>query len=448
MDNEKIKNFITTQRQSGIPDTEIYAFLQNKGVIPQTQSTPAPKKKDLLQKATDVATSIFPGGKVGESIGTLAGYALSKNKEQYNLSAPTPLQVVGDVAQGALSIGGLKLPVAGSALGRIGQTGLLGAGLSGSESVAKGENAKGVLKDTAVGAVTGVALQGAFEGLPVVGRWLGEKANGLRKSSLRLTPQEKLKLNNKLDDVVGYLKQEGISGNPARQYEQITEKYNFAEKIVQSTVKESGKTYTRQELVDDVLRLPEKYAGQFDNPEVYDQLTKKSERLADYIKNTFGAKYGDAIPAEKLNDLKRAYMKNAFNKAGDAVSNEASLTMGDELYKKLLIDVPSLETLNKTYSNIITARKVLGKALGRNELGTFGNLVALGVGGGLGSAVGGVPGAIIGTMAARPVATKVAGTAARTAYAKGAEKVGRNLVKSKGSKIPRLITTGINELIN
>lgn len=116
MDNEKIKNFITTQRQSGIPDTEIYAFLQNKGVIPPTQSTPAPKKKDLLQKATDVATSIFPGGKVGESIGTLAGYALSKNKEQYNLSAPTPLQVAGDVAQGALSVGGLKMPVAGSAL--------------------------------------------------------------------------------------------------------------------------------------------------------------------------------------------------------------------------------------------------------------------------------------------------------------------------------------------
>lgn len=447
MDNEKIKNFITTQRQSGIPDSEIYAFLQSKGVIQQPQ-TPQQPKKDLLQKATDITTSIFPGGKVGESIGTLAGYALSKNKKNYDLSAPTPLQVVGDVAQGTLSIGGLKAPVAGTALGRVAQTAVLGGGLSGSESIAKGENAKEVLKDTAIGAVTGATLQGAFEGLPVLGKWLGNKANELRKSSLRLTPQDKLKLNSKLDDVVGYLKQEGISGNPAKQYEQITEKHNFAEKIVQSTVKESGKTYTRKELVDDILRLPEKYAGEFDNPEVYDQLTKKSERLADYIKNTFGSRYGDKIPAEKLNDLKRAYMKNAFNKAGDAVSNEANLTLGDELYKKLLTDVPSLETINKTYSNIITARKVLGKALGRNELGAFGNLVALGVGGGIGSALGGVPGAIVGTMVARPVATKVAGTAARTTYAKGAEKIGKNLVKSKGSKIPRLITTGINELGN
>jgi hypothetical protein len=35
MDNEKIKNFITSQRENGVPDEEIYSFLSEKGAIPQ-----------------------------------------------------------------------------------------------------------------------------------------------------------------------------------------------------------------------------------------------------------------------------------------------------------------------------------------------------------------------------------------------------------------------------
>lgn len=393
----------------------------------------------------------FPGGKVGESIGTLAGLGITKAKEavglvpkgttaQYDISSPSPLQVAGDVAQGALTIGGIKAPMPATAGARIAQTAGFGAGLSGSEAISEGKKAKEVIKDTAKGAVTGAVLQSAFEGVPVLGEWLGKKADNLRKSSLRLSPQDKLNFNNKIDDVVGYLKQENITGNPEKQYSEIVKRYNNAETTVGNTLKQSGKTYTRQELVDDVMRIPEKYAGEFDNPEVYDQLTKKSERLADYIKNTFGQKYGDAIPAEKLNELKRQYAKNAFNKAGDAVTNEANMTISDELYSKVLADVPELQSINSVYSNIITARKILGKALGRNELGSFGNLVALGAGAGIGSIVGGPAGAVVGTVTARPIARAVAGTAARTQYAKGAEKVGKALQKTKGTKAPRIVT--------
>lgn len=402
-------------------------------------------------KLLNATKNILPGQKVGEAIGTLAGLGITRAKEaigvvpqgttaQYDTTAPKPLQVVGDVAQGALTVGGLKAPVAGSSVGRIGQTSALGAGLSGSEALAQDKSGIDILKDTATGAVVGGLTQGAFEGLPILGKWIGKQAENLRKSSLRLTPTEKLKLNDKVGEIVGFLKKEGISGNPEKQFEQISKKYDFAENVVQNTLKESGKTYTRQELVDEVLKIPEQYAGEIDNPSVYTKLVKESDDLANYIKNQFGSKYGDKIPADKLNSLKRTSMKNAFNRAGDAIASESDMYIGDTLYKKLLNDVPELGSVNKTYSNIITARKVLGKALGRNELGTFGNLVALGVGGGVGSAVGGVPGAVIGTLAARPVATKVVGTAARTQYAKGAEKVSEKLLKSKGSKIPRIIT--------
>lgn len=80
MDNEKIKNFITTQRQSGIPDTEIYSFLQSKGIITDTGVTPQPKeKKTFLEKVAD-----FTGGKeIAQGLGqAMAQPKISKQIEQ------------------------------------------------------------------------------------------------------------------------------------------------------------------------------------------------------------------------------------------------------------------------------------------------------------------------------------------------------------------------------
>ena len=426
---------------------QVYGVPQN--VAPQ-QPVEKPKK-DFLQKATNVVTSVFPGKQVGETLGTAfaAGKeALKGNTESaYDIAAtaPKPLQVAGDIAQGALSVAGVKAPVASKVVGRVAQTTGFGAGIAGSGAIAEGQNIEDVAKQTAIGAVTGGAIQGLAEIAPKLGTFLGNKAKNLRVSNLKLSPQDKLRFNEKVDDVVGFLKNQNITGSPVKQYTQVTQKYDLAENILQDTLKQTGKTYTRKELVDDAMRIPEKYAGQLENPEVYDQLVSKSERLAEYIKNSLGTKYGDKIPAEAINKLKRSYMKNGFNKAGDAVSNEASLTIGDELYKKILTDIPEIEQFNKSYSTIINARKILGKALGRNQLGYFGNIIALGVGGGAGGAVGGVPGAIVGSMLGRPIAEKVAGTAAKTQYAKVAEKVGKSLKKTSGSKIPRIISNTINQ---
>lgn len=448
--NSQTARDLEAMATSGALDVEAKKFGIDLTPFKPVQEVEKPKK-DLLQKTTDVVTSIFPGKQVGESIGTAvaSGIQALKGNKQGALdiaeTAPTPLQVVGDVAQGALSVAGVKAPVAGSAVGRIAQTAALGAGIGGTGAIAEGETIKDVAKQTATGAVTGTVFQGLAEIAPKLGTVLGNKAKNLRVSNLKLSPQDKLRFNEKVDDVVGFLKNQNIKGSPVKQYTQVVEKYDLAENILQDTIKQTGKTYTRKELVDDAMRIPEKYAGQLENPEVYDQLIKKSERLADYIKNSLGTKYGDKIPAEAINKLKRSYMKNGFNKAGDAVSNEASLTIGDELYKKILVDIPEVETFNKQYATIINARKILGKALGRNQLGYFGNIIALGVGGGAGGALGGVPGAIVGSMLGRPVAEKVAGTAAKTQYAKVAEKVGKTLSKTKGSKVPKAITAIVNQ---
>lgn len=54
MDKEKIKQFIISQRENGVPDDQIYSFLQEKGAIQQ----PQPPKKPLAEKVLD-----FTGGK-------------------------------------------------------------------------------------------------------------------------------------------------------------------------------------------------------------------------------------------------------------------------------------------------------------------------------------------------------------------------------------------------
>lgn len=139
--------------------------------------TPIPTAhRDVLQKATDILTKIFPGKQVGEAIGTLVGYGLSNHKDQYDTSAPTPLQVVGDVAQGALAVSGIGavdnsiigkvgFDTAKTALGRIGVNAAVGTGIGATGAIAEGQSAGDVLKQGAMGGVAGGALSAATEGV-------------------------------------------------------------------------------------------------------------------------------------------------------------------------------------------------------------------------------------------------------------------------------------------
>lgn len=78
MDNEKIKQFIISSREQGIPDAEIYSFLQQKGAITQP-TAPQPEKKTFVEKVAD-----FTGGKeIGQGLGqAIANKEISQNIEQ------------------------------------------------------------------------------------------------------------------------------------------------------------------------------------------------------------------------------------------------------------------------------------------------------------------------------------------------------------------------------
>lgn len=140
-------------------------------------------KKDLLQKATDILTSIFPGKQVGQAIGTLAGAGIAKlkgNYDQYDLSAPSPLQVGADIAQGALSVAAPNVGNGASAIGRIGANAALGAGIGATNSLAQGDTFKQAGKQALVGGAIGGGTSAAVESVKAfvqtMPKWLTKTA--------------------------------------------------------------------------------------------------------------------------------------------------------------------------------------------------------------------------------------------------------------------------------
>lgn len=208
-----------TQGASQQKDDGLGAFGQNQPLAqPQAPSSmpqaPAATSDtsggDWLDKTTNFVNAIFPGKQVGQAIGTLGGYLLSPNKENYDTSAPSPLQVAGDVAQGALAVGteglgqtgalagkvfGKALPAitpAKTALGVIGRNVAGGAGIGAANAVANGGDLGDIAKQGAIGAGLGGLAGGAITGAgAIAARGTPEKIAANRYAELT-----KLERNN------------------------------------------------------------------------------------------------------------------------------------------------------------------------------------------------------------------------------------------------------------
>lgn len=141
------------------------------------QSQPK-QNKGFLEKASDIANiaSFGVGRKTGEAIGTAAGALYTKGKDllrgtnnyaNYDITAPSPVQVGADVAAGALNIAGLKgLSPSGSLLKQSAKEFALDAGAGAATEIAqKGKDATagGVAKQAALWGGVGAALPGAIK---------------------------------------------------------------------------------------------------------------------------------------------------------------------------------------------------------------------------------------------------------------------------------------------
>lgn len=149
--------------------------------IQPSQTPQAPQ--DFLQKAGNAVNSIFPGKQVGQAIGTLAGAGIAGVHDMftgdhylknYDFSAPTPLQVGGDIAQGALTVAAPGVGEGLGTAGTIGANAALGAGIGATGAIAQGQSAGQVAKQGAIGGALGGGVSAIGEGVQALSQHLPE----------------------------------------------------------------------------------------------------------------------------------------------------------------------------------------------------------------------------------------------------------------------------------
>ena len=213
-------------------------------------------------------------------------------------------------------------------------------------------------------------------------------------------------------------------GSPQTRFDAITQKAADMETKVQTLLTEDAKDVTvpRDILLQQVEGLKSEFGGERDALEIDKQI--------DGFKTLLEAKYPTDIPVSDLNTLKRSTFESAFNAAGTKVSDAVEYRLGDVLYDNLKtatqdVGGKKLQDLNKEYSTIITAKKLLKVAIGRPQVNFVDRLVTGAVGGVIGNTFGGPIGAAAGGFIGKTVAEHVPITGIRSVVGKVASKVAK-----------------------
>lgn len=363
------------------------------GAAPNTPAAIAQEapKKDFLDKATDVVTSIFPGKQVGQAIGTLAGYVATpvERKPFYNLDAPKPLEVAGDIAAGAATVAGFKGVGTGSGLIKNAlQSAALGAATSGGKSVAEGSNFSEVVKDTALGAAVGGGTSLALGGV--------EKA----LQGFRALPQRLVR------SATGQTKTDILAGKDITKYVLENKKIGTAEQIIagsqkaidraDSFINESLKSVTNKtvpvkDIVADIADSINAGGGEIDEAGVRSIL----ESLAPQVKKTLGMETLTLAQANKLrSQLDKTLGNRAFINAQLPYNKGILMDFTNAIREQVKGNAPEgVRAAFNTYSKEIKLRDLLvSKIAGgqKNQIIGLGDLISAGVGG----TFGGLPGAV------------------------------------------------------
>lgn len=356
---------------------------------PQYQSqidAPEKPKTDLLTKAGSIANAIFPGKQVGQAIGTLVGAGIAKAKgqyENYDLSAPTPLQVGGDIAQGALTVASPGVGRGATALSRIGANTALGAGLGATGAIAKGQDTKEAIKQGAIGGAIGGVVSGVGEGVRAftenLPKWLTKAA---------LPKLENKNLDYALNRVkVGSLKNiQQRSGDAIRGYEDD----------IQGILNRIEVPTNTQSVLDDAV-------SNFPNAEyTADDLINNAKNIAPKVSKLITKFQKGEISVQELNTIRKELdqatksVYTSLNRPPEAKTLGASLANSMREYVKKI--APQTIPVFDDYSKEIGLNKAIAAAVKKGEQKiTFKDIIA----GGAGFSQGGLKGALTAIIAER-----------------------------------------------
>lgn len=365
--------------------------------------------RDFLQKTGDVVNAIFPGKQVGESIGALAGYALTpkENKAQYDLSGPSVGQVAGDIAAGAATVAGFKgVGTGGGLVKNALQSAGLGAVMSGGKAAAKGDSIETVAKDAAVGAVTGAAVSGALSG-----------TESLLKS-FRAVPERLIR------SATGQSKSEILAGKDISKYVLENKRVGTAEQILASSQKAISEAdsvikknlaaspdikLSLRDTIADISASINNAGGEIDDTGVKQIL----ESLAPQVKKTLSKETLSLAEANALRSQLDSTLGNrAFINAQLPYNKGVLMDFTNALREQVKQRAPQgTRAAFNTLSKEIQLRNLIDSKLAgtsRNQIIGLGDLIS----GGFGGAVGGVPGAVVAAglkRAAESTLTKTGG---------------------------------------
>ena len=364
-------------------------------------------KKDLLQKATDILTSIFPGKQVGEAIGTLGGYGLTAGKEalglipkgttkEFDISAPSPVRVAGDIASGAASVAGVKgVGTVGTLSQRILTNLGLGSIIGGGTAVAEGQAPKEVVKSTiATGAI---------------GKQIEQLPARFVNSALSRSKAEVLKdiATDKVDDFAKYVVQNKPIGSAKRLLADSMENITQIDKQVSDALaiasRQSGIKVSigRNNVLDQVARLPEAEGALLKRADIKGIV----ERLAPQTKQLLQKDSLSLVEANRLRQLVDKTLGDRAFLGGQLSSDKAILkSFANTLRETVKSKAPEgTRALYSDYANEIRFRDGLLDRIAKragNQVLSFGDFIGGGLGGIFG---GGIGGAVAGVAARRVI---------------------------------------------
>ncbi len=330
--------------------------LNNFGTMPQTPTPEGtgivPPKQDFLQKAGNVVNKIFPGEQAGKAIGTLGGYALSKNKSQYDLSAPTPLQVGGDVLKGAAFVAGAKLPVSPTILGKTAQFGGLSAAAGAGQAITEKKPVADVAKQAAisgaVGATVGAGVGVAEKGIKYLANLFGKAGDRIQTSVIK-PAQVDIRDGFKVETLNKY----NLGGSLKQTFEKTDARLDALSKELNKRLHASNATLDLNTLYEDTAKkiLGNKFEAFGSNAQVEGALEKLRNEIvavagdrglvripeAQMIKRaaghfgawTFGVPSPEITAQQKVYNTFYSNIKNAIEKASPAGVREINKQMSE-----------------------------------------------------------------------------------------------------------------------
>lgn len=383
----------------------ISKYPQYKDMVSETP------KKDLLSKATDIATTIFPGTRaIGESLGT-AALNIGKLVKGENPDIPVDMSktIGGYTSAGAQVAGFGGVGTVGTLASRILTNLGLGAAIGGGAAMSEGEKAGGIAKGAAITGAVGAALPIAGAGLKAIGKQIEQLPARFVNSALSRSKAEVLNdiAKDKVDDFAKYVVQNKPIGSAKTLLSDSMSNIEAIDKKVSESLavaaRQSGAKATigRNNLLDQVAKLPEAEGALLKRVDIQAII----EKLAPQAKQLLQKESLTLTEANKLRQLvDRTLGDRAF--LGGQLSSDKAVLKGFANTVRELVKSKAPEgtrSLFNEFANEIRFRDGLLDRIAKragNQVLSFGDFIGGGLGGIFG---GGIPGAVAGVAARRVI---------------------------------------------